>query len=68
MIRKVFYGESNSLTAPGYSIRFNEKLALGIIVAFVFVVGLYPQVFLNITKETSEFILKQADVRNIFSK
>lgn len=68
MIRKVFYGEANSLTAPGYSIRFNEKLALGIIVAFVFVVGLYPQLFLNITKETSEFILKQADIRNLFSK
>ncbi|HMG66302.1 MAG TPA: NADH-quinone oxidoreductase subunit M [Chitinophagaceae bacterium] len=68
MIRKVFYGEANTLTAPGYSIRFNEKMALGIIVAFILVIGIYPNIFLNITQETSEFILKKADVTSLFSK
>ena len=68
MIRKVFYGETNSLTAVGYSIRFNEKIALMIIVVLVFVIGVYPKTFLNITQETSEFILKKADISTLFSR
>jgi NADH-quinone oxidoreductase subunit M len=68
MIRKVFYGETNAITAPGYSIRFNEKMALVIIVIFVFVIGVYPKIFLDITKETSEFILQKTDVTGLFIK
>src|SRR5438552_6176501 len=68
MIRKVFYGETNTLTAVGYSIRFNEKIALVIIVVLVFVIGVYPKTFLNITQETSEFILKKADISTLFSR
>ena len=68
MIRKVFYGETNSLTTVGYSIRFNEKIALTIIVVLVFVIGVYPKTFLNITQETSEFILKKADISTLFSR
>jgi len=68
MIRKVFYGQTNSVTMAGYSIRFNEKLALAIIVVFVFVIGLYPKIFLNITQETSEFILQKADVTKLFAE
>lgn len=66
MIRKVFYGETNSLTMAGYSLRPNEKMALAIIVALVFVIGVYPKIFLNITQETSEFILQKADVSGLF--
>jgi len=29
---------------------------------------LYPKLFLDISKETSEFILQKADVRTIFNK
>jgi NADH-quinone oxidoreductase subunit M len=68
MIRKVFYGETNSLTAAGYSMRLNEKMALTIIVLFVFVLGLYPSLFLNITRETSEFILQKTDITNFMKK
>src|SRR6185295_4760878 len=60
MIRKVFYGETNSLTAAGYALRINETAALVIIVVLVFVIGLYPKLFLDIGKETSEFILQKA--------
>jgi NADH-quinone oxidoreductase subunit M len=66
MVRKVFYGETNSLTVAGYSLRPNEKMALAIIVALVFVIGVYPKIFLNITQETSEFILQKADVSGLF--
>jgi NADH-quinone oxidoreductase subunit M len=68
MIRKVFYGETNSLTAAGYSIRFNEEIALIVIVVLVLVIGVYPKTFLNITQETSEFILKKADISTLFSR
>jgi len=68
MIRKVFYGDPNSLTESGYSIRFNEKMALAVIVVFVFVIGLYPKILLNITQETSEFILRKADISNFMRR
>src|SRR4030095_12214204 len=62
MIRKVFYGEKNSLTAAGYALRLNETMALAIIVIFILMLGLYPKVFLNVTNETSEFILNKAEL------
>jgi NADH-quinone oxidoreductase subunit M len=66
MIRKVFYGETNSLTATGYSLKVNETLALSIIVVIVFIIGVYPTIFLNITEETSRFILRKASVGGLF--
>jgi NADH-quinone oxidoreductase subunit M len=68
MIRKVFYGETNSLTAAGYSLRLNETMALTVIVLFVFIIGLYPKLFLNITQETSEFILNKTDITNFLKR
>ncbi|MCX6316569.1 MAG: NADH-quinone oxidoreductase subunit M [Bacteroidetes bacterium] len=58
MIRNVFYGNTNAITEKAVDIRFNEKLALGIIVAIIFVLGVYPQLMLNITSDISEHILK----------
>src|SRR5258705_10679275 len=49
MIRKVFYGNTNSLTAVVQDIRLNEKVALGIIVLLIFWMGVYPQALLNVT-------------------
>lgn len=68
MIRKVFYGETNSLTAAGYSIRVNEQMALVIIVLLVLAIGLYPKIVLNITQETSEFILRKVDVSHFMKR
>jgi NADH-quinone oxidoreductase subunit M len=68
MIRKVFYGETNSLTAAGYALRSNEKMALVVIVVLVFVVGVYPKIFLSITQETSEFILRKVDISNFLKR
>ncbi len=61
MIRKVFYGEVNEITANGYTLSLNEKLALSIIVILIIVGGIYPQAFLQVTKETTEAVLHKLD-------
>jgi NADH-quinone oxidoreductase subunit M len=68
MIRKVFYGNSNTLTAAATDIRRNEKLALGIIVLLIFWMGVYPQMMLNVTKDISDSILHKADVIHLLKK
>jgi len=62
MVQKVIYGNTNELTENATDIGPNEKLVLGIIVAMIIVVGVYPQPFLDLTKETTEMILKEANV------
>jgi NADH-quinone oxidoreductase subunit M len=63
MIRKVFYGTTNSLTTTGKDIRINEKLVLGIIVVLIFAIGVYPQPLLNLTNGFVDNILKEASVK-----
>ena len=62
MIRKVFYGETNELTAATQDIKWNEKLALGIIVLIIFGLGVYPQYMLNETTAVSESIFKKFEL------
>jgi NADH-quinone oxidoreductase subunit M len=62
MVQKVMYGNTNELTENATDIGPNEKLALGIIVIMIIVAGVYPQPFLNLTKDTTELILKEANV------
>ncbi len=62
MIRKVFYGETNELTAAAQDIKWNEKLALGIIVLIIFGLGVYPQCMLNETTAVSESIFKKFEL------
>ena len=52
MVQQVFYGESNALTAKIKDIGLNQQLALGIIVVFIFVLGVYPQPVFDLAKET----------------
>lgn len=68
MVQKVIYGNTNALTETGTEIRFNEKLALSIIVLLIVIVGVYPQPFLELTKETTDFILKESDVFPLLKK
>jgi NADH:ubiquinone oxidoreductase subunit 4 (subunit M) len=39
-------------------ISLTEKLSLGISVVLIFLLGVYPQLIMNITTDFSEFILK----------
>src|SRR6187399_502707 len=60
MVQKVIYGNTNALTESGTDIGVNEKFVLGVIVILIIVVGVYPQPFLDLTKETTNFILDKA--------
>ncbi len=57
MIRRVFYGNTNELTVSTQDIKWNEKLALGIIVLIIFCVGVYPQCMLNETTAAAKSVL-----------
>jgi NADH-quinone oxidoreductase subunit M len=54
MVQKVFYGETNTVTAAVKEISWNEKAALAVIIVTIFLVGLYPQPMINLTKEVAE--------------
>ena len=68
MIQKVIYGNTNELTETGTDIGYNEKLVLGIIVIMIIVAGVYPKPFLELTKETTELILKEANIIPVLAK
>ena len=53
MIRKVFYGELNAVTAGAVDIPLNQRLVLGLIVVLIFALGVYPQLMLNETAQAS---------------
>ncbi|MBC7628035.1 NuoM family protein [Ferruginibacter sp.] len=52
MVKKVFYGQVNAITATMKEISVNEKFALSIIVVAIFLSGIYPQPLFNLTKDT----------------
>lgn len=68
MARKVFLGNTNELTEKGTDIVFHEKAALGIVVAAILIVGVYPQPFLDMMSGISESILKSADAIHLLNK
>lgn len=65
MIQKVFFGNTNTLTAAAKDIRLNEKFVLGFIVVLIFVAGVYPQPLLNLTNGFVDSILKEVTITSI---
>ncbi|UEG50006.1 NADH-quinone oxidoreductase subunit M [Ferruginibacter lapsinanis] len=57
MIKKVFYGDVNTVTTLMKEISWNEKLVLSVIVVAVFIVGVFPQPMLDLTKDTVTAIM-----------
>lgn len=57
MIQKVFYGNTNQLTMQATDISVNTKFALSVIVALIFILGIYPKPMLMMTNELSDAIL-----------
>ncbi|NOT94047.1 complex I subunit 4 family protein [Ferruginibacter sp.] len=57
MVQKVFYGETNALTATVKEIALHEKLVLAVIVVAIFLVGVFPQPMLDLTKNAVTLII-----------
>jgi len=57
MIQKVIFGESNSLTKQFTDLSAGETFALVIVVAIIFVLGVYPQPVLDIVHQTTVSLL-----------
>jgi NADH-quinone oxidoreductase subunit M len=51
MVQKVFYGDVNAATKNITDIDINEKCALGIIILFILVMGVYSEPFNHILKD-----------------
>jgi NADH-quinone oxidoreductase subunit M len=58
MIRRIFYGEHVVLSKDSSlsDLRLHEKVSLGVIVVLIFVIGVYPQIILDVTSNISELI------------
>ncbi|MEO6547277.1 MAG: NADH-quinone oxidoreductase subunit M [Ferruginibacter sp.] len=52
MVQRVFLGTVNTLTDTMKEISFNEKIILGVIVITIFIGGVYPQPFFELTRDT----------------
>jgi NADH-quinone oxidoreductase subunit M len=57
MIEKVFYGEENSITTAIKEIALHEKIILSVVVVLIFMMGVYPQPMINLTKGTVEALM-----------
>ncbi|HEY4148966.1 MAG TPA: NADH-quinone oxidoreductase subunit M, partial [Chitinophagaceae bacterium] len=57
MIKKVFFGETSTLTASGTDTSAAVKFSLIIIVALIFVAGIYPKPMLQLTNDVVDMIL-----------
>jgi NADH-quinone oxidoreductase subunit M len=62
MIRKVFYGNTGTLTQSAYDISFGEKAILIVIVAAIFIIGIYPKPMIELTNTIVDAIINKSDV------
>lgn len=68
MAKKIFLGETNTLTEKGTDISFNEIAILSIIAVTIIVSGLYPQHLLGSFEEITNSIIKNSDVLPLIKK
>jgi len=57
MIQKVFYGNINPLTDSVKDISLHVKVILGVLVLIIFIMGIYPQPVIDLTKEAVNVLL-----------
>jgi NADH-quinone oxidoreductase subunit M len=63
MVQKVFYGQTNALTAKTTDIRFNERFVLAVIVLLIVAMGVYPQPVFELTRSTVDLILTKMNFK-----
>jgi len=65
MIQKIFYGNTNTLTGNSRDAYGNERLALGVLVLIILVLGVYPQPLLNLGNSYVEGLIKEVNISNL---
>ena len=68
MIRKVFYGNTGTLTQSAYDINFGEKTILMVIVVAIFMIGIYPKPMIELTNTIVDAIINKSDVFSSLKK
>jgi len=63
MIQKVFYGNTNALTAKAVDIRLNEKLILVLLIVLILFVGIYPKPVFDLTKVAVDTIIHKMNYK-----
>ena len=66
--RMVFYGDSVPLTQQTIRLNAVEWLALGSIVVFILVFGIYPQPLLDLSSGFVKELMGQTDISSLFRK
>jgi len=56
MVKKVFYGETNTVTEHMTDISLSQKVILAVIVVSIFMIGVFPQPMLQLTKNSAALI------------
>jgi NADH-quinone oxidoreductase subunit M len=68
MIKKVFFGNTNTITEGAHDAWFNERFVLGALVILIIVLGVYPQPLLNLGNGFIESLSKNVNVANVMIK
>jgi NADH-quinone oxidoreductase subunit M len=63
MLQKVIFGEANTLTAATTDLKPGELLATGVIIAVIFVLGVYPKPLLQLVESTTAIVNAAAWVK-----
>ncbi|MBS1916638.1 MAG: NADH-quinone oxidoreductase subunit M [Bacteroidetes bacterium] len=63
MIQKVFFGNTNALTANAKDIKLNEKIILAVIIVAILLIGVFPKPMLEMTKESVDVILAKMNIK-----
>ncbi len=68
MVRRIFYGETNSITETGLRLSTAETAALSVVVLLILVFGIYPQAALDFTNEYAWEFVKSIDITRFLAK
>jgi len=64
MIQKVFFGNTNQLTATATDISIPVKIALTVIVVAIFLMGVFPKPMLAVTSDLVDTLLNKMNLKN----
>ncbi|HEY6955899.1 MAG TPA: NADH-quinone oxidoreductase subunit M [Flavisolibacter sp.] len=68
MIKKVFFGNTNSLTETAHDAHLNERFALGVLVILIIALGVYPQPLLNLGSGFVDSLSRNVNIANVMIK